>query len=195
LAELVQGAAPQGEEATMKYFTPELIVAYGSDDPETWKEGQRRWEAACARYSTHLASLRNDLPPGLRLIEDNYRLHDAVVRGMGRRGGAFFIMLQLDAPPQSLLSCTYSLVDEPAITHGALPPEFCSTGGQVDWQYDEVEKGARQPPTWRQSILLSNGWEVALHFRDVQVEEIQPLLPAPRTGAGSLPATGLPQPA
>ncbi len=38
------------------------------------------------------------------------------------------------------------------------------------------------PPTWRQSILLSNGWEVTLHFRDVQVQEVQVLIPAPRNG-------------
>jgi hypothetical protein len=30
----------------MKYFTPELIVAYGSDDAATWKEAETRWGSA-----------------------------------------------------------------------------------------------------------------------------------------------------
>lgn len=39
------------------------------------------------------------------------------------------------------------------------------------------------PPTWRQSILLSNGWQLTLHFRDIQVQEVEALLPAPKNGA------------
>jgi hypothetical protein len=64
----------------------------------------------------------------------------------------------------------------------------------VDWLYDEIEKVDGRPPTWRQSILLSNGWEVTLHFRDVKVEEVQAILPVPRNGAISL-SSGLSQPA
>jgi hypothetical protein len=112
---------------------------------------------------------------------------------MGLRDEQFVIVLQLDTPPHSLMALTYSLVDEPAIAEDVLPAEYRSTGAQVDWQDDEMEKVAGQPPTWRQSIVLSNGWEVALHFRDVRVEEVQALLPAPRVGVGSLPAAKLPQ--
>jgi hypothetical protein len=177
----------------LNYFTPELIVAYGSDEPATWKDAEVRWDAACAHYDTYLASIRDDFPPGLRSLEENYRLHDAAIRGMGLRDGQFVIVLQLDAPPHSLVTLTYSLADEPAIAEDVLPAEYRSTGAQVDWQYDEIEKVGGEPPTWRQSIVLSNGWEVALHFRDVRVDEIQALLPAPRVGVGSLPAANLPQ--
>ncbi len=60
-----------------------------------------------------------------------------------------------------------------------MPPEHCFTGPIVDWQYDEIELVPGTPPTWKQSILLSNGWEVTLHFRDVQVQEVQALIPSP----------------
>jgi hypothetical protein len=53
----------------------------------------------------------------------------------------------------------------------------------VDWQYDEIEMVPGDPPTWAQSILLSNGWEARLHFRDVQVLEAQALIPAPHPAA------------
>jgi hypothetical protein len=167
----------------MKYFTPELIVAYGCDDPAAWKEAETRWDAACEQYNTALVLLKPAFPPGLRYVEDHYSLHDAVIQGMGRREGAFLIMLQLDAPPQSLLTLTYDLVEGPIVTQDVLPAEYRSTGGHIDWQYDEIEEASQQPPTWRQSILLSNGWEIVLHFRDLRVEEIEALIPAPRESA------------
>jgi hypothetical protein len=176
----------------MKFFTPELIAAYGSDDPAIWKEAEARWEAACNQYNALLASIRAELPAGLQHIEASYSLHDAVIRGMGRRAGTFVIMLQLDTPPQSLLTFTYDLVEEPRINPQALPPEARSSGSAVEWQYDELEKVPGQPPTWGQSILLSNGWEVSVHFRNVRVEEFQALVPALQNNAVPLQATSFP---
>jgi hypothetical protein len=104
---------------------------------------------------------------------------------MGRRGGEFILLLQPAGPPQRLLAFTYELVDEPVIRRDVLPPAYQSAGDPVDWQYDEIEMTDGEPRTWRQSILLSNGWEVVLHFRAVRVEEAEALLPAPRHGAGT----------
>ena len=129
--------------------------------------------------------------PGLGHVEDSYYLHDAKVLGIGRRDGALVVVLQLDTPPQSLLTLTYELVEEPRIDPEALPEAVRSKGPVVEWQYDEVEKVAGRPPTWRQSVLLSNGWEMTLHFRDVRVEEAQALLPATRNGAAAQPGSAL----
>ena len=178
----------------MKYFTPELVVAYGSDDPATWKDAEARWDDACARYGAYLASVKDHLPPDLRRVEETYRLHDAVVRGMGRRDGEFVLVLQPTDPPQPLLTFTYELVGQPVIRRDVLPPEYQSVGSHVDWQYDEIEMADGEAPTWRQSILFSNGWEVVLHFRAVRVEEAEALLPAPRNGAETS-RPGMPQPA
>jgi len=116
-----------------------------------------------------------------------------VIRGMGQRGRSFVIVLQLDTPPQSLLLFTYELVEDPVIDQAGLAPENCSTGGFVDWQYDEIERVEGEPPTWAQSILFGNGWEVRLHFRDVRIEEVQALLPMPRNGSVLPLTTGIPQ--
>jgi hypothetical protein len=177
----------------MEYFTPELIAAYGSDDAATWREAEACWDAVCEKYNAALDLLKPAFPPDLRRLEDNYSLHDAVIRGMGRREGAFVIVLQIDAPPQPLLTLTYDLAEDPIVKQEVLPPDHRSTGGHIDWQYDEIEKALDQPPTWRQSILLSNGWEIVLHFRDVRVEEIQALIPAPRDSAAALSATDVAQ--
>jgi hypothetical protein len=162
----------------MKYFTPERIVRYGSEDATTWRAADAAWEEAGEGYVAYLDTVRSEFPAGLRKIDDSYYLHDAVIHGMGQEGRSFFIMLQLDTPPHSLLTFTYDLVGEPVIDREALPVDYRSTGGVVDWQYDEIERVPGQPATWRQSILLSNGWEVRLHFRDVAVQEVQALLPA-----------------
>lgn len=178
----------------MKYFTPDLIARGQSDDSRVLNEVEAIWDERCARYNAYLASIRDELCPGLRHIEDNYYLHDAAVRGMGRRDGMFVIVLQLDTPPRSLLTFTYELVESPWIDPQALPEAARSRGELVEWQYDEIEKGHGEPPTWRQAILLGNGWEVVVHFRDVKVEEMQALLPAPGPDAVLLPAAGLSHP-
>jgi hypothetical protein len=167
----------------MKYFTPDLVVRYGSDDPATWKAADAEWDERCQRYSAYLNSVKAELPPGLRHVEESYALHDAVVRGMGQRDRSFVIVLQLDAPPHSLLTFTYGLLGDPTIDEGALPPEVRTPEDHVEWQYDEIERVPGDPPSWSQSILFSNGWEVKLHFRDVAVQEMAALIPAPRAGA------------
>jgi hypothetical protein len=137
-------------------------------------------DEAGERYVASLDRVRPLFPPGLRQLDDSYYLHDAVVFAMGQRDTSFVIVLQLDTPPNSLLTFTYDLVAAPVITT-ALPPEFCSPSYHVEWQYDEIEQMS-DTGAWAQSILLSNGWEVRLQFRDVAVQEAKAVLPAPARG-------------
>src|SRR5206468_6101613 len=122
------------------------------------------------------------MTPGLRLIQESYHLHDARVCSIGQDGPSFVLVLRLDTPPHSLLTFTLDLLGKSVIDPTARPRELRSTGEVVAWQYDELELLAGQPRTWSWSILLSNGWEVRLDFRDVQVQEAQAILPAPRNG-------------
>jgi hypothetical protein len=172
----------------MKYFTPDLIARGQSEDSRVLNEVEALWDERCDQYNAYLASIRDELCPGLRCIEDNYYLQDAKVPGMGCREGTFVIVLQLDTPPHSLLTLNYELVEPLRINPHELPESARSRGEVVEWQYDEIEKASGTPPTWKQSILLSNGWEVAVHFRDVRIDEMQPLLPVPGYSAALLDA-------
>ena len=176
----------------MKYFTADLIARGQSDDSRVLNEVETLWDERCARYQAHLSSFREQLCPGLRHIEDNYYLHDAKVRGIGHQAGTFVIVLQLDTPPHSLLTFRYELVEPPGIDRDVLPESARSAGDAVEWQYDEIDKVGGQPPTWRQSILLNNGWEVMLHFRDVKIEEMQAILPVSGKEVFLLPSVSLP---
>jgi hypothetical protein len=185
---LLRDAPTKGEEVGMKYFTPELIARGQIEDSRVLSEVEALWDERCESYNAYLASIRNDLCPGLRYIEDNYYLHDAIVRVMGYRGEKYVIVLQLDTPPRSLLTFSYELVESPRIDPHVLPEAARSQGDVVEWQYDEVEKMPGESQIWRQSVLLSNGWEVTLHFRDIKVDEMQALLPAPSNDASWIPA-------
>jgi hypothetical protein len=169
----------------MKFFTPDLIARGQSDDSGVLNEVETLWDERCQLYSEYVASIRDQLCSGLRHIEDSYYLHDAIVRSMGCREGLFVVVLQLDTPPYSLLTFNYELVESPRIDPNVLPESARSLSELVEWQYDEIEKVPSEPPTWRQSILLSNGWEVVVHFRDVQVTQMQAILPAPSLGMSS----------
>jgi hypothetical protein len=177
----------------MKYFTPELIVRGQSADAKVLNEVERLWDEAGARYTAYLDTIRLAFPPGLRQMEESYYLHDAVVRGMGQRDRSVVIMLQLDTPPHSLVTFTYDLIADPVIDKNALPAGLFAASPIVEWQYDEIERLAGEPPTWSQSILFSNGWEVVLRFRDMNVQEVQALLPAPSTPSPIPMSPAMPQ--
>ena len=49
------------------------------------------------------------MPESVRELVDGFFLHDARVLSMGRRGDTFVISLQLDVPPNELLTVTYTL--------------------------------------------------------------------------------------
>jgi hypothetical protein len=178
-AYLLRDAQAQSPEEAMNYFTPELIAQGQTTDHDVLDRHEEEWDQVCERYEAYLAKVRPHMPPGLRHILDSYYLHDAVVLGMGQQDRVFLLVVQLDTPPRSLLTFQYDLVNDPVIIRDALPAGLRATGDLVDWQYNEIEMVPGTPPTWRESTLFSNGWEVHLHFRDVQVLEVQTLIPTP----------------
>lgn len=172
----------------MNYFTPELLALGLTNDDSTLNEQERLWDEAGARFVAYLDTVRPKMPPGLRKFDADFYLHDALIQGMGQQGRAFVIVVQLDTSPRSLLTLEYDLVEEPIIHRDVLPVALRGQGTSVDWQYDEIEMIGGDPPTWRHSILCSNGWEVRLHFRDLTVREMLALIPASASTSGSVPS-------
>src|SRR5438552_18737211 len=104
----------------MKFFTPQLMERFGSSDPEIAEQADDQWEQAGDRYDAYLTQIAPDLPEGVRHLQDNYSLHDAVVFGMGQQESHFIIILRLDAPLQEFLILTYDLITEPEIQREVL---------------------------------------------------------------------------
>jgi hypothetical protein len=165
----------------MKYFTPELYLRLQDRQPEAMDAADAAWSDAAERYDSYLQSILLELPRAVRQLLEGYYLHDAEVCSVGRQGDIFVILLQLDVPPNDLLSIAHTLSAEPLIDLSALPVEHHSL--RMTWQYEELEvSGSGDARHYRQSILFSSGWEIQVPFRDVRLATVQPIYPCPQPG-------------
>jgi hypothetical protein len=165
----------------MNYFTRERYLAQQLSDAAAMDAADAAWEQAVARYDAYLQTIRPDLPECTRQLLDGFDRHDARVLSMGQRGDTFLISMQLDVPPNELLTITYTLAGPPEMKtekfpggEGSAPPR---------WLYDEIElvqQGDRKHCI--HSIVFSNGWETHIPFRDVQMATAIPMFPHPRSG-------------
>ena len=171
----------------MKYFTPERYLALGNlRERQAFLAAHSDWERAIQGYKDRLSKIRSDLPAALRQLVESTYLHDARVLDMwpGRRS-RFTITLHPESDPSRLVVLVYSLEEPPTIERDVLPTEVCST--PVAWLYDEldverptggrIKPSCRKPPLFTHNILLSNGWEVRLRFRQVAVSRPLSLIP------------------
>ncbi len=156
----------------MKYFTPELYVRGQSDDDSVLNEVERLGDEAIEAYASSLRQARPCLPGGVTELLDRFDLHGAEVLSMGRREQEVVIVVQ-PGPAVATVMLSYELVESPHVDEAALPPKYRSE--RVAWMYDEVEWCGGEAAC-QQSILLSNGWEVCLRFRDLRVVALEPLL-------------------
>jgi hypothetical protein len=164
----------------MKYFTKNLIERYGSPDDRVAHAADDEWEIATDRYEAYLQTIRPDMPEPVRQLLDGFYFHDARVLSMGRRDETFVISLQLDVPPKELLTLTYTLVGPPDVNKE--PFDDGQSTPAPWWLYEEIEQvGTGDRKHFIHSILFSNGWEISLPFRDVQVSRAEPVYPLPAT--------------
>jgi hypothetical protein len=157
----------------MKYFTPELYVRGQSQDDAILDQVEEEWEANVDAYAAHLQAIRPELPAGLLYLLDNFYLHDANVLSAGSNRDTFVMVLQLDSAYATLV-LTYRLTEEVRIDRAALPPEH-SGPYPVQWMYDEIDAPRSDRPGYVHNVLLSNGWELELHFHDLEVTAVNPL--------------------
>jgi hypothetical protein len=175
----------------MKYFTPELYIRIQDCEPEAMDTADAAWTDASERYDDYLQTVLPELPSAVRQLLEGYYLHDAEVLSVGRQGDTFVILLQLDVPPNDLLSITYTLAAEPRIERSALPPEHRSL--RMTWQYEELEVcGSGEARHYRHAILFSNGWEIQIPFHEVRLATVKPIYPCPQPGAFT-PVSDAPQ--
>jgi hypothetical protein len=131
------------------------------------------------------------LPPNVRAFGD-LLLHDAEVLSIANRGNEFLIVLRKDIPPCDVVILTFVLTAEPMINTAALPPEDISPVMQFLYAELDVVR-ERDQQVYIESILFSNGWEVQLRFRNVQVIRTDPVYPVVDPSRLALSAAALPQ--
>jgi hypothetical protein len=164
----------------MKFFTPARYLRLGNlDDREAFLAAQREWESAIAHYKQHLTRIGAELPTGLQRLVETVYLHDARVLDMWWGGKTrFTITVHPESDPSRLVVLAYSLVAPPEVTPGALPDAVRSE--PAAWLYDELDVAGGSGPEGRMfshDILLSDGREVRLRFRNVVVTRPVPFVP------------------
>src|SRR4051812_8876410 len=65
----------------MKYFTPDLLRRYGSDDDKVASQAQDEYETVAEKYLEHLKAIEPSLPPRFREFQGAFYLHDAQLLG------------------------------------------------------------------------------------------------------------------
>jgi hypothetical protein len=191
-------------EAEMKFFTPDLIERFGSDDDRIAPAAQTELEQSSEAYSRRLSEVASELPQRFQELLDRYYLHDARVidhsflgNGIsGPLGGpassasitgwksaeralrrliSFWMVLELDTPPRELLALQYrSVLIEGVDIHQALREDECP---YLEWQYDEVELiNSGRAQDFRHSILFTKGLELRLRFKDFDFTTLKPIV-------------------
>jgi hypothetical protein len=169
----------------VNHFTPErLIRLQDRSDERSFLAALDEWERALANYQEQLTRVRGELPGDLQRLLETVPLHDARVLDMwwGGRSQCTITLLP-EADPSRLVVLTYSLAGPPEVFPDVLPEAVRSR--PVAWLYDELDfAGDGRPgvPAFTHSILLSDGREVRLRFRNVTVKRPVPLVPAVPSG-------------
>ncbi len=159
----------------MKYFTPELLHLLGSPNEDVATNAHQALERAAEAYQSQLQTIRADLPQSLRQLLEQHYLHDArvLLAGETDSGNGFILWLRLDTPPHEELILNYRMVRKPEVTQHL---ELAEASPLIEWLHDEVEVLRSPPGLVRQSVLLSNGWEIGLFFDAIEVTRISQLL-------------------
>jgi hypothetical protein len=169
----------------MKFFTPELHVRtqdFTSD--AAMDEADAAGEAANAEYARHLQAIEAEMPECYRQF-DGLLLHGAQAWTVAWNNDRFFLVLHKDIPPRDVVILSYTLARPPYIKRDVFPPLYRSS--VMSFLYDEFDLVREvDERVVVQSILFANGWEVRLHFRNVEVTLAEPLYPP--TGTMLVPA-------
>jgi hypothetical protein len=186
----------------MKFFTPDLLERYGSEDDGIAFAAHEELERRSQDYLLELHAIDPKLPQRFRELLERFYLHDARVidhsslgradlgspadaekaglgpgsESFGEEGPllSFAIVLQLDTPPREVLVLQYrSVVIEEARRHHSLLEEDCPS---LEWQHDEVELiQTGQRTEFRHSILFTRGLELRLRFQDFDFATLRPI--------------------
>src|SRR5436853_357764 len=99
----------------MKYFTPDLLARFGSDDDAVADAASAEWEQVHATYLQHLQSIRAELPRRVRHLLDRFNLHDARVSTLAVDRELLSVTLQFGDARGGGVQLNYRLTAEPKI--------------------------------------------------------------------------------
>ena len=182
----------------MKYFTPQLYIKLQEcQDESAFRAVNAERERMVQEYRVRLHEISAGQWDGPRRLLTLGILHDAEVVDVWTGNSRLTIILRVKNT-SDLLSLAYSLVEPPWTDRTAIPEEH--RAASTLWLYDEIdqdretfynverriqgkmtdalfpttlEKGWK--PIFLHAILLSNGCEIRLRFRQVKITRMRSL--------------------
>ncbi len=163
----------------MKYFKPELLARCRSRDDGVADEAAKEWEEALAAYQARFASIRGQLPGGVRRLCSRFSLHDAKVLGVAsssKRKALFGMLLRLEGSPGQpgdILELNYHPVAGP---NGGVEVKMHRPSEQLSRRdvwilYDEFDLD-EEHAFFIHSLLLTDGREVEIRFHNLTVRQL-----------------------
>jgi len=151
----------------MKYFTPQLLIGFMSEDDEIADAANKEMELGHGKYLAHLETIRPSLTENTKNLIDNFCLHDSKVLTVNQDGREFSIVLRLDSPRDKGIQIDYSLLSSPKpIVHPSFPKEE-----PVEWLYDEIDvQRIEAYSVFIHSIFFTGGLELQLVFSDLKIK-------------------------
>jgi hypothetical protein len=159
----------------MKYFTPRIFIGLQSSDSDKADRAADDFEQAYARYGRRLYRIRRHFSRAVEQLALELQSHDAEILSLARQDGQLVAVLRRFGFSARIVILTYTLTREPRIDPSALPRRYSSI--KPCWLYDEVDI-SKDKNEFHHRILLSNGWEIELPFREVMIFEAEGILPS-----------------
>jgi hypothetical protein len=160
----------------MKFFTPELLARYGSEDDRVADAAHEDWERATEQYRQHLSQIQPKLPRAVKSLSKRFCLHDARLKmlAIGKDNHSVSMFLELGDTGVLLF---YELLSPPRMTKHAFLVE---PGSPIEWLYDEFDvkqDGGQRVCT--HTILLTGGRELELTFKTLRLEVFEKVVLPP----------------
>jgi hypothetical protein len=164
----------------MKYFTPKRWMQLQNvHTKNAFYSAHEDWERARTAYRQKLNQVLREFPGRLKRFAASECLHDAMVVAIWQGRSRLSFILRPDPPTEELILLNYAVVAPPKIDSSALPTQYRTK--HAAWMYDEIgiEKVKGGEDIFIHNILLSNGSEIAIHFRRFEFSRSKVLLVAP----------------
>lgn len=159
----------------MRFFTPDLVVRFNSDDDGAADAADAEWEAAVKRYRDYLRLLRPRMPSAVQKLI-NLNLHDADLLAVEQAiepvspfpdepswAAVAILSVNVRGTVHSLL---YALWDR--LREHPAPADWPFSHERCHWLYDEIDAAGDRRAFWHR-ILLSDGRILEVPFTSVVV--------------------------
>jgi hypothetical protein len=190
----------------MKYYTPDLLARFGSEDLKVAKSARLELEKNAEKYVAHLERIRPQLPHRFTEVQERFYLHDArvvapvlpwvhpefaVMAPFAPLCGLTLEARELAASPGRVPSLILVLqLDPPPQEFLVLHYRFVmidevshhprlreERGTPLEWLHDEVELiSSNDHVEYGHSILFTHGLELRLRFRDFDYATLSPMV-------------------